>query len=265
MSTNYNNLTDNQKRKLLEKHYTDKKQSFKDIADKYDTYPSKVRRDAVKLGICIRSRSEAQKTALSSGRKQHPTKNKGHTAESKARMGLSHHENWKSESKEKRKARSENAKAQWQSMSDIQKDNLQTAAHQAIRETSKTGSKLEKFLLKKLIENGYKPEFHKEQILSNTKLQIDIFVSDANTAIEVDGPSHFKSVWGDESLARNQKYDQKKNGMIIGRGMKLIRIKQLNDYSEARANIVFDKLHELLQSIKNNTIDNSLKILHIED
>ena len=39
----------------------------------------------------------------------------------------------------------------------------------------------------------------------------------------------------------------------------------LNDYSEARANIVFDKLHELLQSIKNNTIDNSLKILHIED
>ena len=167
--------------------------------------------------------------------------------------------------KAKKRNRSNKAKAQWQAMSDIEKSNLRQAAHQALRNSSKTGSKLEKFLLSKLIEAGYKTEFHKEQILSNTKLQIDIYVADTNTAIEVDGPSHFKAVWGNESLARNQKYDQNKNGLIIGKGMRLIRIKQLNDYSDARAKLIFDKLDDLLQGIKNNTISGSQKILHIED
>lgn len=265
MGTEYNKLTDDQKRKLITKHYTSKKQSFKQIAEQYNTYANKVRRDAVKFGIDIRSQSDAQKTALSSGRRKHPTKNKQHTEATKAKMGLSHHETRKSESKEKKQQRSNKAKAQWQAMSDIEKSNLRQAAHQALRNSSKTGSKLEKFLLSKLIEAGYKTEFHKEQILSNTKLQIDIYVADTNTAIEVDGPSHFKAVWGNESLARNQKYDQNKNGLIIGKGMRLIRIKQLNDYSDARAKLIFDKLDDLLQGIKNNTISGSQKILHIED
>jgi very-short-patch-repair endonuclease len=265
MNIEYNNLTDEQKRKLITKHYTNAKQSFPEIAEQYGTYPNKLRRDAIKFGIRTRNLSEAQKTAMSSGRNKHPTKDKKHTAETKAKMGLSHYKSRKSESKEKRKQRSENGKKQWRSMSDIEKSNLQQSANQAIRNTSKTGSKLEKYLLRKLIESGYKPEFHKEQILSNTKLQIDIFVTDANTAIEVDGPSHFKAVWGNESLQRNQKYDQNKNGLIIGKGMRLIRIKQLNDYSDTRAKLIFDKLNNLLQGIKNNTVAGSQKILYIED
>ena len=100
---------------------------------------------------------------------------------------------------------------------------------------------------------------------TNTKLHIDLFIAKLNTAIEIDGPSHYISVWGDESLARNQKYDQKKNGLIIGKGLRLIRIKQLNDYSNARAEIVFSKLDNLLQQIKQNSLDSSQKILYIED
>ena len=64
---------------------------------------------------------------------------------------------------------------------------------------------------------------------------------------------------------KNRKYDQKKNGLIIGKGMRLIRIKQLNDYSNARAEIVFSKLDNLLQQIKQNSLDSSQKILYIED
>lgn len=265
MNTKYEALTDEQKRKIISKQYVDKQQSFKQIAESLQTYANKVRRDAIRLGISIRSRSDAQKNALASGRHQHPTKGKSRTDEEKQKIGMAQHKNWESQTAQQKKQRSDKAKAQWQSMSDVEKNNLQNAAHQAIRGTSKTGSKLEKFLLKKLIEAGYKPEFHKEQILSNTKLQIDIFVSDANTAIEVDGPSHFKAVWGDDALARNQKYDQNKNGLIIGKGMRLIRIKQLHDYSDTRAKLIFDKLDNLLQGIKNNTLSSSQKILHIED
>lgn len=258
-------MTDTEKLAFINKEYVDNNKSFKEIADAHNTYANKIRRDAKKLGVSIRSRSEAQKNALQTGKHKHPTKGKVRSDEEKQKIGMSMYKSWKSQDAAQRKNRSLKAKAQWQAMSDVEKENLQTAAHKAIRETSKTGSKLEKFLLRKLIENGFKPEFHKEQILSNTKLQIDIFVPETNTAIEVDGPSHFEAVWGDESLARNQKYDQNKNGLIIGRGMRLIRIKQANDYSPARAQIIFTKLNEMLQKIKNNAIDSSLKILHIED
>ena len=261
----YDQLSDTEKCNIIKKLYTKEKLSFAGIAKQLGTYSNKVRRDANKFNIKIRDRSQAQKNALQTGAVKHPTQGKNRSEEEKQKISMSQHESWKNQDENTKKQRSKKAKLRWQSMSESQKENLRVAAHQAIRETSKTGSKLEKFLLTKLIEKGYKPEFHKEQILSNTKLHIDLFIAKLNTAIEIDGPSHYISVWGDESLARNQKYDQKKNGLIIGKGMRLIRIKQLNDYSNARAEIVFSKLDNLLQQIKQNSLDSSQKILYIED
>mgnify|MGYP003325369255 CR=1 FL=1 len=128
----------------------------------------------------------------------------------------------------------------------LQKANL------AVRESSKKGSKLEHFLLNKLINNGYKVDFHKEQFLVNTKLQIDLFLPKLNIAIEVDGPSHFSPVWGEEVLKRNIAYDQKKSGLIIGRGYSLIRVKQIKDFSNTRAEIVGNKLMSMLTLIHQN-------------
>ena len=112
-----------------------------------------------------------------------------------------------------------NAKKLWNSLSDDEKQHRLNLANQAVRTSSKTGSKLEHYLLEQLIKDGYKVDFHKEQILSNTKLQIDLFLPTMNIALEVDGPSHFLPVWGDDVLARNQKYDKKKTGLIIGKGL----------------------------------------------
>jgi hypothetical protein len=68
-------------------------------------------------------------------------------------------------------------------------------------------------------------------------------------------------VWGEDTLNKNQKYDQKKTGLIIGRGMRLVRVKQSKDFSPTRARIIFDKLHTLLQDIDNR----SEKTFNIED
>jgi len=137
-------------------------------------------------------------------------------------------------------------------------------ANAAVREAGKTGSKLEKFILKQLLSSGYSVEFHKEQSILNTKLQIDLFVPKINTAIEVDGPSHFEPVWGDDTLKRNKKYDNKKTGLIIGKGLFLIRIKQMKDFSYARGLIVFDQLIQILKDIENNKLTNN-KVLYIGD
>ena len=137
-------------------------------------------------------------------------------------------------------------------MSNEKKQEIIKLANAAVRKSSKEGSKLEKFLLQRLLSDGYRVDFHKEQILSNSKLQLDLFIPGINIAIEVDGPSHFENIWGDQALARNTRYDQKKQGLLIGKGIKLIRIKQNGDFSTARASAVYNQLINLLNNT--NTI-----------
>ena len=142
---------------------------------------------------------------------------------------------------------------------------MQQKANVAVRESSKVGSKLEKFILNQLLKDGYKVNFHQEQTLSNTKLQIDMVLPTINTAIEIDGPSHFLPVWGEDTLKKNITYDQKKAGLILGKGMVLIRIKQLNDYSNTRAINIYNELHVLLQQIRTKFPDSNNRSFIIED
>jgi very-short-patch-repair endonuclease len=246
----YANLSDNEKKKLLEKLYIKDKKSFKQIADEHGTYANKIRRDAVKLKIPIRDKSEAQKNALATGNHSHPTKGKTRDEKTKQKIGLSVLSSWENIDKGELDRRKKNAKKRWDSLSDDQKDNMIKLANNAVRNSSKTGSKLEKYLLQELLANGYKVDFHKEQALLNTKLQIDLFLPQYNIAIEVDGPSHFLPVWGEDALQRNIKYDNKKNGLILGKGLVLIRIKQLSDFSPSRAKLILDELLLEIEKIK---------------
>jgi hypothetical protein len=75
-----------------------------------------------------------------------------------------------------------------------------------------------------------------------------------NIAIEVDGPSHFLPVWGDDALSRNKNYDSKKEGLIIGKGLLLIRIQQTKDFSKTRAELVYSRLLDVINGIANKTL-----------
>lgn len=260
-STNYEHLNEFQKKQLLEKLYLKDKLSFHDIAIKYNTYPNKLRRDAIKFNISIRDKSQAQKNALKTGKHKHPTKGTQRSINVKNKIGNSVMKSWDSLSKDQLKARQEKSKANWEAMDDQAKADILKLANEAARMSSKTGSKLEKFLLDRLLKDGYKVDFHKEQILSNTKLQIDLFLPTMNLAIEVDGPSHFSPIWGDEALKRNKRYDEKKNGLLVGKGLSLIRVKQTKDFSIARANIIYQEIIKIFQTKTFQT--NSL--IEIED
>ena len=260
----YNDLTDDQKKDFLKQKYEVEQKSFGDIAKDVGTYSNRIRRDAIKLNINIRDKSEAQKNALSSGKTQHPTKGKTRPIKVKEKIGLSVLESWQNLDETELTERKNKARANWNNKSEDEKQNMLKQANAAVREAGKTGSKLEKFILKQLLSSGYSVEFHKEQSILNTKLQIDLFVPKINTAIEVDGPSHFEPVWGDDTLKRNKKYDNKKTGLIIGKGLFLIRIKQMKDFSYARGLIVFDQLIQILKDIENNKLTNN-KVLYIGD
>ena len=248
-NTSYNNLSDKDKKELISDLYSTQGQSFSDIASSYDTYANKIRRDAVRFNIKIRDKSEAQKNALKTGKHSHPTKGKERSAITKQKIGLGVLNSWENLDEREIAERRLKAKQNWENLDDNVKQTILQSANKAVRETSKTGSKLEKYIHKKLLSDGYKVEFHKEQVLVNTKLQIDLFVPSINLAIEVDGPSHFQPVWGEQSLSRNKSYDSKKEGLILGRGWNLVRIVQTKDYSDSRASLIYQSL---IDTINNN-------------
>lgn len=263
--SSYDSLTKDQKKKILVKLYTEQKYSFADIAKQYGTYANRIRRDAQTFNIPIRDKSQAQKNALQTGKHKHPTKGTNRSQETKNKIGNSILEFWDNMSEDDFNERRNKFKENWEKMSQTDKDNMHAAAMLAVRKSSKEGSKLEKFLLDKLIEYGYKVEFHKEQSLVNTKLQIDLFLPSINTAIEVDGPSHFLPVWGEDTLNKNIEYDRKKQGLILGKGWFLIRIKQTKDYSKTRSALIFDKLQNILLQISSDASQLSQKNFTIED
>lgn len=262
---NYNKLSDDKKVELLKKLYIKEQKSFQQIADHVGSYSNRIRRDAIKLKIPIRTKSEAQKNALKNGTTKHPTQGKERPENVKAKIGLSVMENWNNLTDDEFKKRQKRAKESWDAMSDDQKERMVKLANDAVRSSSKTGSKLEKFLLDNLIRNGYRVEFHKEQNLLNTKLQIDIFLPELNTAIEVDGPSHFLPVWGEESLKRNIKYDNKKTGLLLGKGCAIIRIKQTKDFSPSRASLILSSVLDELAKIKNKFPEPNNRTIEIGD
>jgi very-short-patch-repair endonuclease len=261
----YEKLSDKEKKNIIIKEYSNEKKSFQQIASEYDTYANKIRRDAKKFEIKIRDKSEAQKNALITGKHNHPTKGKKRDAEVKAKIGLGVLNNWESLSEAEINERKLKAKKQWESLSEDQKQQMMSNANKAVRETSKTGSKLEKFLFSALIKDGYKVDFHKEQLLTNTKLQIDMFLPALNIVIEVDGPSHFLPVWGEQTLNRNIKYDNKKTGLILGKGCVLIRIKQTRDFSKARGTLIYQSLYKIIKDIQKKFPEPKDRIIEIGD
>ena len=99
---------------------------------------------------------------------------------------------------------------------------------QAIRKASKEGSKLERYIKRELTSLGYNVLIH-QRILPNKDLEVDLFLPSEKTIIEVDGPSHFLPVWGEERLQKQIKSDQDKTGLALSKGFKIIRIKHLKD------------------------------------
>ncbi|NBW14863.1 MAG: hypothetical protein EBR82_43370 [Caulobacteraceae bacterium] len=259
----YDNLPDSEKLKIIKDLYLQQQKSFADIAELYDTYPNKVRRDAKKLNIKIRNKSEAQKNALGTGKHKHPTKGTKRDDSVKNKIGKKVMKSWENLTDKELANRKQKFKDNWNKLTQEEKENINQLATTAVRSSSKTGSKLEKYILNKLIQDNFYVEFHKEQSLVNTKLQIDLFLPKMDIAIEIDGPSHFLPVWGEDALQKNITYDQKKEGLILGRGWFLIRVKQLRDFSKTRADILYLKLLDTINYIISNKL--SAQKFTIED
>ncbi len=231
------------------KLYTQQNMSTYAIAKKLNTYAKKVARTLQKHGYSLKSKSEAQKQALKSGRSNHPTQGKNLSENTKLKISESQGKVWDSLSENQRKSRSDKARQAWENKTPREKEDFLRQAAIAVREAAETGSKLEKYLLNELIERKYKVEFHKEKFLRNVKFHVDLFLPELRTVIEVDGAPHHKKIWSEEYLNRKRYSDQQKNGLVLGSGLVMIRIRQDKPLSDRYQRKVLMKLIQTLNSI----------------
>jgi len=209
--------------------YTKEQKSTHEIASILDTYPNKIRRILLKHGIHLKDRSEAQKNAILNGSAKIPTQGKKRSQEEKLKISASLSNHWKNMTDDEYNNIVTCAKQRWTEMTTQEKNNMSNAAIKAIQAAGKEGSKLEKYLLKELTKAGHKIEFHKKSLIPNHKLEIDLYLPELRAIIEVDGPSHFLPIWGEEKLQKQIKADEQKTGLILSKGFIVIRIKNLSD------------------------------------
>ena len=211
-------------KQFYQRELIDNKKSVSEIAREQGVYTNKIRREATKLGFKLRGRSETQKLLLESGKKEHPTKGKVRSDEEKVAISESTYRYWSEASDEVKEKKRQQSKEHWDSLSPLTKERIQKSATDAARGASKTGSKIERFLGEALAKDGKVVQVHLTHKLMNENLEIDLFLPQLGIAIEVDGPSHFDPVWGEESLKRQQKADTEKNGLLLVRGLAVIRV-----------------------------------------
>lgn len=220
------------------------------IAKKLNTNKSFVRKILLQHNVKIRTRSESQKLSLKLGHSAHPTKGKNRSDEVKNKIGKTVFDKFSQLSDEEKKERSQIHKDAWNELPLEKRKEIQKLGSEGIRNAAKNGSRLEKLIVDVLIENGYKVIWHKQGDLASSKMETDIILPTNNIAIEVDGPSHFDPIWGADKLVKNQQADSRKNGLLISKGYKVIRIKNnLTSFSKIRINLVKTLILELIQNV----------------
>ena len=92
-----------------------------------------------------------------------------------------------------------------------------------------------------------------------------MFLPDLKTAIEVDGPSHFFPIWGEESLARNLRADSQKTGLLITSGFAIIRVKHTSKHlSKKQMRDLWGELSRVLERLKKRFPSKSKRLIEIE-
>ena len=214
-------------KEYLKRKYFDEGASFADIASEIKTYSNKIRRDFIKFGFTPRDKSSAQANALFYGKQVHPTKGKHRTEDEKLRISENVAKSWENMSDEDKDSRAKKAKKQWDKKTVRQMQDFRHKAAVAMRKAADDGSKMEKLVCEYFLEAGHPPLFHQEIKLFGKTLEVDILIPSLNLAVEIDGPSHFLPIWGEDKLLKKISSDSEKNGILLEQGYSVLRFKHI--------------------------------------
>ena len=243
--------------------YNEQNQSTYQIAKALETYPNKVRRTLIKHGYELKDKSAAQKAALESGRSSHPTAGKTRTDAEKIAISQSLVNYWEELSDKERAKRVSQAKDNWEKMSAKQKENMRSKGIAAIRNAAKEGSKMERWVKERVEEAGFSVRMH-VVIIPAENLEIDLYIPELKTIIEVDGPSHFLPIWGEDKLQKQVNADLRKSGALLSKGYAVIRLKTLGQESLAKREDMLKSVVDQVVSISQKFPPKSKRFIEVE-
>ena len=219
--------------------------SLRELADKFGVSHMQVKRILLKAGHKLRDSSEAQSNFMKRNPDKHPTRGKKREEKTKLKISETYSKYLEDGERERR---SKAAKTRWENLGEAEKEVIRKKTSSAFRATAKTGSSLEKFIMASLSNAGYVAEFHKELLIENNKMHIDIFLPSISVAIEIDGPSHYIPMFGQEILDKTIDSDTEKNGLLLSRGITIIRVKHLNSsLSKFKKHTFMEELKKTLE------------------
>lgn len=245
------------------KLYNDADKSTYEIATELNTYANKIRRILIKHGYTLKDKSEAQKTALKNGRSLHPTAGKTRDIKEKIAISQSLVDYWSKIDDQERSKRVVQAKENWKKMSAEQKENMRSKGIAAIRNAATEGSKLEKFIAERLSKAGFTIRAH-EIIIPAENLEIDLYIPQLKTIIEVDGPSHFLPIWGEDKLQKQINADLRKSGALLSKGYVVIRVKSLGQESLAKREKIITSLLKEVVKVSEKFPPKSKRFIEVE-
>lgn len=259
------------KDKILEM-YHDGCSSY-EIAEILNTYSTKILRALKFLGKMLyededhfkRDYSEAQRLALEKGRAKHPTEGKSLDKDHKQKIGESRSKAYHNLSDEDKQKISELSKKNWDALGKAKQAEIRSLALESVRYASKHGSKTERHLNNGLMKSGYTVDFHKTGLVFGTDLEVDLFLPEIKTAIEIDGPGHFIPIWGDEKLTKQKIADTAKQGILLNNGYVIIRIRQIDkSISLTKMNHLLSLVLNEIRSIENKFPSQKNRLIEIE-
>lgn len=247
----YSKLTTAERREFIETLYNEPYlYSFQAIGDLVGTTGKKVRKHHPNMPG--RNRQESQILALKSGRHIHPTQGRTRTEGEKIKISEAISESWKNSSQEHKDEVAAKSKKNWDAKTDVEKADFRKKAGTSLRKVATEGSQLEHYLHEKLVEAGHLVALHKKHMIVNDKLEIDLMIPAHKIVIEVDGPSHFKPIWGEESFKRTQKADGQKNALLLTKGYVVIRLRHEKSPTQKESRDLFTELLETVNNVVNS-------------
>lgn len=232
----------------VRKLYLDQGLSMRKVASTLKVPLATLSRFMKKHGIGARDKAAAQKNYLRDN--THQMKGRKHTEETKKKISHRLGEFWDNLSDDEREEVKRRIgagwKRKWAAMSDQERRLTMEDLSNKARDAQGKGSRLERFIAEELRKRGYIVEERSTNYTAGKDFEVDLALPTERIAIEVDGPTHFLPIYGDEHLAQQQERDARKDDMINATGYSVLRILDNNGpLSQLRIDRIIQAIDEV--------------------
>jgi very-short-patch-repair endonuclease len=240
--------------------YHDEGLSMRNVASALKVPLATLSRFMKKHGISSRDKKQAQKNYLRDN--QHQMAGRKHTEETRRKISQGLGEFWDSLSDEETTALKQKIgsawKRKWEGMSDVERRIMMEELSSKAKEAQGGGSRLERFIAEELRKRGYTVEERSTNYTAGKAFEIDIALPAEQIAIEVDGPTHFMAIYGEEHLAQQQARDARKDELVKSTGYSMLRIRDNNGpLSQLR-------MDKIVEAIKEIAADGGTSVWYVE-